>query len=389
VGAEKGGHLRSHPFFVVNEFQGPIFRAGWDREEEALLIRAIRSFGIGGWRDIAGCFQQHNNHVEIETHFLETYVRSPTAPFPLVEVLPPVTLPPPPNFDTTPVESAPSDRSGSKLREKGRTVDSCLTLAEQSEWMPFRHEFEHTFESPAENIVADLVFESMGDDPVSFEAGVESLLAYNTVLAERQRRTEVIEEWELQSELIRKPNDKLNKDGAAKPILDGSTVEEKEINRRIAPLTPYMGKQKVIEFGKALGELMKCNARIAQFHRWECLGISGLREGHLHDQLREKIQQCQDVGGNLEGWNEIIARYVGKTAETTESADVLLREENALCTDKGIDPHSFFVIKDLLIREYAIFGALPRDAIGKLAPACVKDAEIVYDFLLENGIIGE
>ena len=100
-------HEVSHPYLILDDGGPVVYQEGWNREEEALLLIGLNLYGIGNWDEICK-LQENKTADECEEHYLETYLQSSLAPLPLPTTLPPLTLPPPPSYDTTPHDSRPS-----------------------------------------------------------------------------------------------------------------------------------------------------------------------------------------------------------------------------------------------------------------------------------------
>ena len=81
VGVELGSHRNTHDYQVVDQMNFPLFNEQWGADEELLLLEAIGLYGLGNWTDIADHVSTKNARA-CESHYIETYINTPTAPLP-------------------------------------------------------------------------------------------------------------------------------------------------------------------------------------------------------------------------------------------------------------------------------------------------------------------
>lgn len=255
-------HKLSHPLLIIEPHIGhPLFRSGWDQEEEILLLYAVQNLGIGNWTEISALLNTKTAR-ECEEYYIQTFITNSCSPLPdnfqsveryisITEDLDrekkkkkepeknskskskakkkssksdkdshndsqSKTSDQPPTIDYLseleyedlpiykPSESIPSEGHDKKLKEKNKNF--ATIPAEYSEFMPNRHEFDKDkdFISDAEILVADVEFDET-DTPESFQSKIYKLSQYNNILTERIFRTKVIEEYGIhQIELIPK-----------------------------------------------------------------------------------------------------------------------------------------------------------------------------------------
>ena len=139
TGQEYDNHNISHSFLIIEPRPYPIFCQNWDIQDEILLLKGIRLFGIGNWNDVSD-YMKTKTASDIEIHYTAIYINSPTAPLPIPDVHRIVQRPPPPSYETKPVDSCPSEAHEKHLSAKNKKERNIP--AEYNGYMPYRHEFE-------------------------------------------------------------------------------------------------------------------------------------------------------------------------------------------------------------------------------------------------------
>ncbi|OHT16910.1 Myb-like DNA-binding domain containing protein [Tritrichomonas foetus] len=388
LGIQNDLHFFTHNFIVVEPpASRQLYRENWDQEEEILLLYGIKMLGLGNWGDISD-FMQSKTALECETHYINTYINSTNAPFPIRKILPEEPLPPPPPFDTRTVESAPSEGHAMHLKEKGKREPT--TPAEYSDFMPYRHEFDKDkdFENDGEILVADIHF-NCRDEQSQFLEKVEQLKNYNRILTERRFRTAVIEEWDIHHiEITGKNKNNMTEEDFDAQVLKGITREDKAVDKKLISLAPYLGKEKTVNLADLLHNRQKKVSLIENRQMWQVLGVKSLHEGQLFNALNAKIKDDKIIPSEIDDWNDRIHKYNIKHGKSTSTEDEnLLEKEKELISKENLSSHIYLVYKNLLIREFTIWGKLPRSKLRMMPKEHQRHLEAVYDLCVELGWI--
>ncbi|KAF8058803.1 hypothetical protein FPV67DRAFT_1565566 [Lyophyllum atratum] len=146
AGKEFGKHKRWHAYRVIEINSYPIFTEDWGADEELLLLTGIASHGIGNWKKIAEHVGTRTKD-EVEKHYNEVYVDSPSWPLPPMDR----------EFDIDPEEFQ------ERKRRRISTMNAMAPTAskgihEIATFLPGRLEFEHELDNDAEDLVKDLEF---------------------------------------------------------------------------------------------------------------------------------------------------------------------------------------------------------------------------------------
>lgn len=383
IGSENKTHLRGHEMIVIEPYSGPCVTQDWDKEEEVLLLAAIKCLGIGNWNDVSE-YVRTKTSLECETHYMKGYIESKTAPFPISDVLPAFELPPPPPYDTKACDSNPSEGHPKNL--KLRNKKDKTTPAEYSDFMPHRHEFDtdKDYEAEAETLVAEIEF-SQCESEAEFEQKKKQLLRYNSVISERHFRTQTVEDWDIHHREYKTPYTEIDPN-----ILKGYSNEEKALDAKLLPLAPYLGHDKTFKIAQNLHKCLKIDKMILNRQAWQQKGVRTIAEGHLYNSLCEKIKDNKIIpASEVDDWNSLIMKYDVKSArEVNSEVNLLSTAENELCTLEKIHPQVFYCIKDLIIREYTSRkGRLSKSDAQRHSPELKDDIGKVYDFLLKKGLI--
>ena len=373
-----------HKFFIVDPNPVPLFRTNWDSNEEILLLNAVKLLGVGNWNSIAEWLKPRTAN-EIEAHYFQTYFDPLELPYPFNEIKEPAIIPQPPSYNPKPIESCPSEGHDSKLALKNKKEKT--TPAEYSGWMPYRHEFDVEYFNDAEDIVANIDFLESNSIQV-FEEKIRCLKVYNQSLKERRFRTKVIEDWDIQHLEIR-PNQNKSEKELDNRILNSNTKIEKEIDEKILPLAPYIGKNETQELADNLHRRIKLNAFIETRLKWQKNGVKSISEGQLLSELEKLIKDGKILPNDIDLWNKTIETYIRKNKRDSQSPELelLTEKELDLCQQNKIHTQFFFAIKDLIIREFTIRGYLSKKEIISTVPEISNYINIIYDYLIDVGLI--
>lgn len=378
VGMEQGKHSNAHPYIVVEATEGAIYRDGWDSGDEIMLLYGIQIYGVGNWNEIAN-FMKTKTALQIETHYLETYIRSPVAPLPVDAVLPEEQEPPPLQFDTKPVESCPSEAHEKRMMEKNKREKT--TPAEFCGFMPHRHEFEINFNNNAEAIVAPIAF-SVEDTTENFRSKVKSLLLYNSQLQERKFRTKIIEDMDLMHNEVKAGS----KNDSSMSFLAGSGDHEKFVNSKLLTLAPYLGLKEVGKLASGINQSIHIKELIGTRTYWQDHGIKTYSEGQLFSGLLKLVKDGKIPARELDNWNNKVHRYVRE--QGADDADCMSETERELCKRRGLSHELYMALKSLIIREHTFCEGMSRSEAMRLSPEHRDHIGAMYDLLVANGTLG-
>ena len=393
VGLRSQPHILDHNFIVFEPpGSSPLFRQGWDREEEILLLYGIKILGLGNWHEISK-FMVTKTHEECEMHYIETYIKSTKAPLPKHEMLPELKKPPPLPYSTKPQDSIPSEGNAAHLKEKNKK--EATTPAEYSEFMPYRHEFDKDkdFVHDGELLVAQISFNEAQETYESFNEKILQLKCYNKLLAERRFRTAVIEEFNIHyREYTGKNKIKSDEDFAA-IVLNGITKEDKIMDLKLLTLAPYFGKEKILKLAENLHKRQNKIAAISNRYEWQTYGIYSQKEGSLFNKLKEMTKKdhkgaLKIKSKNIENWNQEIHNFnATNSLEFKGGKEILLPGERELCEKHKIDLQLYLVFKNFIIREYTIYRSFPKSRIQTLPIKYHDQLEVIYDLCAKFGWI--
>ena len=371
-------HLSTHELIVVDPEPLMGFTEDWNSNEEILLLSGVQKFGIGNWHTIAD-YIGTKSAAQVQSHYFGTYIDNDTAPLPEIAIQEPIPIPMPPPYQTKQKQkSFPSDRSN-KNRIKANEYSN---PAEFSGWMPFRHEFETQLNQNAEELVANIEFEEK-ETKETFLQKIQLLQCYNQQVNERERRTEIIEDWDIQH--LEKTADK-DDSMIDSRFLGGESSSEKQIDSLLLPFSQYFSKERLKAVARALHNLDSIKNSFEKRIEWISKGIKAPDEGELYDQLSQLIVRGTIPPENMVRWNALISDYV-KSHFSNEKQDktLLSTEESILCRGNGIDPALYIALKDLFLREIVANGPISVEDGVALSGLDTKIVTPIIDFLSEMG----
>ncbi|OHT05507.1 Myb-like DNA-binding domain containing protein [Tritrichomonas foetus] len=370
-GYEKEGHLKDHPFVLMGSTTGSIFEEFWTIEEELIFLTAIQLCGFGNWSDISSHIGTKSAR-QCEAHYDHIYLITKNAPLPDIELKQPAILPPLPSFNTIGIESNPSDGHPQIMAENHKLAKT--TPAEVCEYMPRRHEFDIEFNNEAEHLIDGLFFDEDSETEQSFEMKLANLVSFNDQIVERKLRTKVVEEWDLQY--------------APNFSLGSNTPTEKEIENKVIPFAPYLGKSTTISMLDAIWNYNRQCERIGKLMFWQKNGVKSYYEGFIFQKLGSLIKENKIPQQNVEEWNKGVKEYI-KTNQPIDNSDqkIMSKKENELCKKYRIHSTLYFGLKDLIIRESTVRGFLTKKQAVKIDTNYSREIEIIYDFCYESGWI--
>ena len=370
-------HLGIHEMVVIDPEPLMGFTEDWNTNEEILLLSGVHKFGIGNWNAIAD-YIGTKTAAQISTHYFAIYVESDTAPLPNTTIQKPIPIPLPPSYQVKQKQkSFPSDRSN-KNRIKHNEYSN---PAEFCGWMPYRHEFDTQLNQDAEELVSTIEFQEK-ESPESFQEKIHYLMTYNEQLDERIRRTQIIEDWDLQH--LEKSQSETS--GIDSRFLGGTTETEKQIDSLLLPFSQYFSKEKLQTVARALHNLESIKNSFEKRIDWIQKGIKTPDEGELYDKLSQLIVRQTIPAENMIKWNQIINEYKEKHFSVQDQEHTFLSsDEVEICKENNMDPSLYLALKDLFIRETIANGPISFEDAQKLSGLPENIIKPVYDAMNQYG----
>ncbi|EAY09985.1 Myb-like DNA-binding domain containing protein [Trichomonas vaginalis G3] len=375
--AEK--HLTSHQNVVMDPEPLTGLTDDWNSNEELLLLSGIQKFGIGNWHVISDYIGTKSS-IQCESHYFGTFIDCPTAPLPDPLIQEAVPLPPPPSYQVKDkkLKSLPSDRSP---KNRIRPNDYA-TPGEYCGWMPYRHEFEIEYHHDAEELVSNVDFMNNCDTMEQFKSNLANLTAYNAQLAERVRRTKLIEEWDLHH---LEKNAKQEQDIDSR-FLGGETPSEKTIDSLLLPFSQYYPKDRLTAVARALHNIDAIKSTLDKRLEWIRIGITSPEDGELYEQLSNLVKNNTIPPENVDKWNQIIKNYNIKCITSRPpNEDYIDDQEKDLCTANNIDRSLFIAIKELFVREIISGGHLTIERAMDISQQPETVVKPILEYMEHNG----
>ncbi|KAH0786776.1 Myb-like DNA-binding domain containing protein [Histomonas meleagridis] len=380
-GREVDKRHQSHSFVFVSCKNEPksLYRENWETKDELNLLVGIKKFGLGNWEEVSE-FVGNKTPVECETYYVQTFLKSPSAPKPISEVLPPCELPPPPPYDTKP---QPSEYV--KFLKKQKLSNQKAVPAEFNGYMPYRHEFEIEFNNEAEQIIANISFKDEPETEETFRKKIQTLRCYNYQIEERRKRTRIIENvGMLYEESEPFDNENLHPD-----LFGGVSLDDKLIDREFASLIQFIGFDKAKQLAVDVRKQMELKRRLEERYIWKANSIKNQREGELYSDLMKHIKTGIIPQSEIKYWNEKVEQYNLriKNQKAKIRSENLSKSELGLCSRESISTETYKIIKDVLMRESVLRNELTKEEAVQLAPDQKSEIEPIYDFLTNVGWI--
>ncbi|KAH0795201.1 Myb-like DNA-binding domain containing protein [Histomonas meleagridis] len=370
IGAEAKGHLRSHPCIAIEPQNQEIYQEGWTAEEEALLLYSIQSCGLDNWHAVSDVVLT-KTPIECECHYNDTYLLSTNSPYPTQKIIPPSTLPPPPDYDTSPRESCPSiahDKNLALLNKKEKT-----TPAEYAGWMPRRHEFEVEYLNDAEQLISDISFSESDETIASLEKKLKSLRIYNEQLEERHFRIDFAIDYGMLDKEFK--------------TFGAETKTEKEMEETLIPLAQILPRDVLENFIRSCEKEVRLKEQIKNYRKWRQNGIITRDEGLLFDKLEQLLEKDKLQQSAIDQWNqEVVAQAESPEFRATIETQLLSEEETKLCRELSISPHSYLRIKTLLLSEFTVYGEMSLEKAVSFMPNHRNVISSIYECLKNQGL---
>ena len=370
-GIEKGQHIREHPFIIAEPKMKPVFRSDWSLEEEMQFLDALESCGIGNFSDMEDILTFKTKQ-DYEAHFRSVYLGSMKAPIPELYVdMPdePVCLP---DYPTSPTESYPAEGHEYNLAKKRKTEPT--TPGEKANYMPLRGEFEKEYWDGADAIACEIDFDDEEDTPETFKAKLDKLVMYDKILQFREMRTNVAIDFDMSEKEYTMPQ--------------APTTELNNITQMLMQLAPYFGKKSILELTDLISKKLDKQTLVETRKKWLANGIQSMDEGFLFSQFEQIINKPQITQEDTRKWKKLFDDLTHNNNNSSlPETDLLSDRELELCRYLDIPSQLYMAYKDLILREFALRGALTREECVKLDPGNEQTLDQIYDYFISVGWI--
>ncbi|KAI9338267.1 hypothetical protein DFJ73DRAFT_628669 [Zopfochytrium polystomum] len=397
-GVELKDHKRTHPFIIREALNYPLFEPTWTAQEELLMVDGMRTFGMGNWEQIADHVGSKDKY-EVEAHYMRTYVESPTWPIPVRSKSLTLLLTTRLLFLLAILKSATSGPANHEIQG----------------FMPAREEFETEFDNDAETAVKDMVFEET-DTPQEVLLKTTILNIYNTTLDRRLERKRFIKDRGLthdfrkilavekkrtreEKELLHRTRVLARLQTAAdyELLLDGLFREQK-LRHRIAELQEYR-RMGMTTFKDAADyerdKIQRVGLHIQKLGAGAAAGSTSTPTTPSltsHHQAAHPPQPAAAAGAGPVGMTPLPNTYRRGTVQpldisTAESVELLLPNEQQLCSNLRIQPKAYLNIKETLLKEFTTTGVLQRKRAREMIKIDVNKTAAIYDLFVVNGWI--
>lgn len=370
VGVEVFPHRNFHSYRVMDHVTTPIFEEGWGADEELLLLEAIEMFGFGNWSEVGDHVGKTKE--ECEAHYHSVYLTSATAPLPdlTAPVRPAMTAQVPMEDDTRLIKT--------KTKPKSKAPGKNISIAEQVGYAEKREEFEMEYENDAEAVLAEMEFRE-DDTPREKELKLKVIEIYNSKLNARLERKKFIAE----RGLLYKKDLKRSK-------------EEEEIARPLKVFARFQKAEEHEAFIQGLANELRMRKRIELLQSYRQQGYRTLAEAEEaeKEKARKEEGKKKDVVLVRKKVEEEADKKKGKDKpETTplldlsgiEGADLLSETEKDLCSQLGLIPQHYMIIKEKMTHESYTRGYLQPGQARQLIKIDAAKTDKLFDFFVSVG----
>ena len=192
-GAATKEHKPWHDYVVIEQQAYPIFTNDWGADEEILMIEGMEQFGIGSWQDVADHIGRRSKE-EVEQHYTDVYLNSPSYPVPIVRdhpLLGDMGVFMEQRRKRLEVFNAQQQLIRTATPQQKESLASIPACHEIQGYMPGRLEFETEAENDAETVIKNMIFEPE-DSKLDVEQKLTALEIYNSRLERRTERKRTI-----------------------------------------------------------------------------------------------------------------------------------------------------------------------------------------------------
>ncbi|KAJ3076843.1 Transcriptional adapter ada2 [Podochytrium sp. JEL0797] len=396
-GVEVKEHRRDHDYMIVEGLDWPLLEPTWTANEELLLVDGIKLYGIGNWDQVTTHIGTKTKE-EVDSHYRTYFCASEDWPIPNMSAV----------FDKTTSRRYTVRDQNPPLRKPERSCASGPTNHEIQGYMPGREEFEHEFEQDAEIPIKDIVFE---DDECPEEIALKCAMLniYNIALDRRTERKKFVRDRHLTHDFRRVQAQEKKR-----------TKEDRDLMNRIRVFAKLQTASDFEEFALGLSREQRLRQRISELQEFRRMGVTTFAQATEYS--REKHNRAQYKAAGLKNpnrpppirnptssrFNSTTSTTPAPTAATPPSGppynpvpgrktytpldisgadgyDLLLPNEQQLCTNIRILPRAYLVIKERLLKFYAESGGLTRKEARALIRIDVHKTQQIYDLFVING----
>lgn len=387
---EANAHRFSHPYSVVERIDVPLHTPKWTIQQEIQLAEGLEKFGCGNWQEIARWVGGHTDH-SAEAHFWTNPLMLPHSPFAghsgnfskladrILAQLEPLMQ----------VAQEKSERLGINLTDKsgyGQVIG----------YMPLRKEFEVEYNNDAELYIADMEF-SPDDSEADVKTKTCILEIYFSRLQEREEKKAFVVEHELIdiNEVISRERN--------------MGEEERRVRHQLKDKMPFLTKAEFEElvqcflrenqleqFRKDLVELQNCNIETLQDFE-DLIFNDALKKANAAEV--EAVARAHEKATNSSVISKRAKSKQNHNLDQPNAADhnhanfpVLPKSlliEADFCNQNGFLFEEYLVIKEFLLRQCLDRGSLSRGRVAEETKLEPKRLGLIFDFLLQNGLIIE
>lgn len=410
TGASSGDHKPYHAYRVIEQPVFPIFDEDWGADEERLLIEGAQSCGLGNWVDIAKHIGGRSKE-EVQKHYFDYYLNSPSYPIPDMDK----------DFSHVLPEEFAQKRKA-RLEERLRApippplpkppalVPLCHEI---NGYMPGRLEFEVEYENDAEHTVKEMVFDPT-DTPQDVETKLTILEIYDSRLSARAERKRLMLRYHLMDYRKHMEAEKRRK----------RSKEEKELHTKIKAFSRLMAPEDFQAFSEDIEAEFSIRNRIMQLQTWRMKGLTSIEAGMRYERERaargitlqrgaatrhgRSVLSAADrylgdlIGGNGytphstsnygNGTYSKVKKNGGLPLDISGAPDIelLLPEEQKLCSGLRIRPKPYLAIKETIFRELnKLGGVLSKKAARELVNIESTKILRIYDFFAQQKWISQ
>ncbi|KAJ3409087.1 Transcriptional adapter ada2 [Chytriomyces hyalinus] len=418
-GVETKGHLRSHDYIVKEGLDWPILESDWTAREELMLVDGLKLYGIGNYDQISTHIGTKTKE-QVDDHYRRVYCSSELWPMPSTSA----------TFNKLTSRRYVVRDPNPPMKKPDRSSASGPANHEIQGFMPGRDEFDQEFEQEAENPVKDMTFED-NESPEEISLKTTMLNIYNTTLDRRIERKKFLKDRNLTHDFRKLQN-----------IEKKRTKDERDLLNRIRVFAKFQSSADFEEFTEGLMREQKLRQRIAELQEYRRMGCTTFTEAAEYE--KEKYQRSvykaaglvnpinKLAGGRappppIRGASSTLHRMSSTNSlssglqyhpslqgnqmqpstatppiatlrnpkiplnpldiSNADGVELLLPNEQQLCSNLRILPRAYQVIKETILREYAMKGGLTRKEARMLIKIDVNKTQQIYDLFVVNGWI--
>lgn len=368
LGAEIGGHKRSHEYKLTSDYVVSAFDVDqpWTLAEETMLLDAVEQYGFGNWEDVA-------NHVEkrtaedCEDHYITFFVSGSIGK---------VTIRPD-AADAIKDHTCPNGGPLSpSITEPITPIE--LSLPEQQElgYMPLRDDFEREHDNDAEVLISSLA-NNYDDEDIDIAMKLAQVERYRTRLKERERRKRIARGYNLiQSattigkQKFQTPKKRIHKEerefqDKMKVFAQFHTLpdheafleniqKEKDLKERIQELMKYRrhGITKLDDIDVFEDEKYKRDKKKENKKKMGNITPLSKRSSMASKKAAVASEEKLDILIDEDELKDENNENIPKEASSMPGYDLLSDRERKLCNSIGMSFANYMTIKTCIIKDY-------------------------------------